>query len=219
MISLTHTNRQNFIRSLVLIFILLLIYSITPRSTQNTIDLPTFSPASIHLVTGLLANRDYAWNAEENRQNETGAWLLDPLLDHINKTVYNSDILLTYTNIKSFAILNRFAQQTWQQDILKSLSTRNNIDIRPIAQYKRSQECPYYFTYIIDQYYALPEIILFSHGRPEVHNPHIIQQWSWFIEQVQHDKYRQFFNASIGYLSSNCGIYVKRYIGSRPILD
>ncbi|CAF1198181.1 unnamed protein product [Adineta steineri] len=174
---------------------------------------------SIHLVTGLLVNHDHAWNSDDNRQDETGAWLLDPLLDNITKTVYDSDIFLTDENIMTNMILDRFAKQTWKEYILKSLSIRNDIDLRPIAQYKKSQECPYYITYIIDHYYDLPEIILFSHGRPQGHNPNIIKQWSWFIQQVQQDKQRHFFNSSIGYISSNCGSYVKRYTRSRPILD
>jgi hypothetical protein len=84
----------------------------------------------------------------------------------------------------SSLVLHRFAKQTWQQYILRHLFMRKDIDLRPIAQYKKSQECPYYLTYILDHYYDLPEIIVFSHGRPQAHNPNIIEQWSWFIDQV-----------------------------------
>jgi len=188
-------------------------------SLQNKIRLPTLTPPSIHLVTGLLVNHANAWNGNSTRPDETGLWLLDPLLDHINKTVYDSDIFLTDNELMSSSALNRFANRTWQQYILKDLSNRIDIDLRPIAQYKRSQECPYYITYILDHYHNLPEVVLFSHGRPQVHNPNIVKQRSWFIERVQHDTQRHFFKASIGFLSANCGIYVQRNIKSRPILD
>jgi hypothetical protein len=46
-------------------------------------------------VTGLLVNPDQAWNGDDGRKDENGAWLLDPLLDGINKTVYNSDIYIS----------------------------------------------------------------------------------------------------------------------------
>jgi hypothetical protein len=196
-----------------------MIYSITSWPTKNTINSPKLTPPSIHLVTGLLVNHHDAWNGGNTRKDEIGDWLLDPLLDRINKTVYDSDIFFTDDNIMSSEVLNLFARQTWQQYILKPLSLRTDIDLRPIAQYKKSQECPYYLTYILDHYYDLPEIVIFSHGRPQVHNPNIVKHWSWFIDQVQRDTQRRFFNASIGFLSSNCGIYVKRYIKSRPILD
>jgi len=185
-------------------------------SLQNRINIRTSSPLSIHMVTGLLVNHVYAWNGNHKRLDEVGVWLLDPLLDHINKTVCISDILLSEGEIP---ILKRFAQQTWQQYILKALSVRSDIDLRPIAQYKRSQECPYYITYILDHYHDLPEVVLFSHGRPQAHNPHIVKHWSWFIDQVQNDTQHRFFNASTGFLSVNCLIYVQRHLNSRPILD
>jgi len=174
---------------------------------------------SIHLVTGLLVNSNHAWNGNHNRSDETGLWLLDSSLKNINKTVYNSDIFLTNDPMKYSSVLNRFSTQTWQEYILKHLSNRHDIELRPIAQYKKSQECPYYLTYILDHYYNLPEIIIFSHGRPHVHNPNIIKHWSWFIKNVKQDTKRHFFNASIGFLSTNCGIYVTRLRKSRPILD
>jgi hypothetical protein len=188
-------------------------------SLQNKIRSPTLTPPSIHLVTGLLVNHADAWNGNSNRADETGLWLLDPLLDHINKTVYDSDIFLTDDEVMSSSALNRFANQTWQQYILKDLSNRSDIDLRPIAQYKKSQECPYYITYILDHYHNLPEVVLFSHGRPQAHNSNMIKHWSWFIDRVQQDTQRHFFNASVGFLSANCGVYVQRYIKSRPILD
>ncbi|CAF1124607.1 unnamed protein product [Adineta ricciae] len=193
------------------------------KPSKNRIGLSTTSssptPSSIHLVTGLLVNSEHAWNKNDDRKNESGSWLLNPFFDRLNKTVYISDVLITEKNIVSSVILNRYGTQTWQNYLLKSLSNRDDIDLRPLAQYKKSQECPYYLTYIIDHYYNLPEIILFSHGRPQVHNPHILKHWSWFIDRVQQDIDHHFFNASVGFLSSNCGIYVKRFVRSRPILD
>jgi len=196
-----------------------MINSIIRWATQERTNSLRLLAPSIHLVTGLLVNPSHAWNGHRNRKNETGLWLLDPLLNMINKTVYNSDILLTDDDIMSSSALDRFEKQTWQEYILQSLLNRSDIDLRPIAQYKKSQECPYYLTYILDHYYDLPEIIIFAHGRPEVHNPNILEHWSWFIEKVQQDTERHFFNASIGFLSVNCGIYVARPIKSRPILD
>lgn len=174
---------------------------------------------SIHLVTGLLVNHNHAWNSGGSRPNEDGIWLLDPLLDGINKTVYDSDLFLTDAEAMSSATLNRFSNKTWQEFVLKALTNRDDIDLRPIAQYKKSQECPYYLTYIIDHYRDLPDIVLFSHGRPQAHNPHILEHWSWFIKKVQQDTHGRFFNASVGFLHANCGIYVQRYLRSRPILD
>ena len=174
---------------------------------------------SIHLVTGLLVNHNQAWNGGGSRPDETGLWLLDPLLYGINKTVYDSDLFLTDDEVMSSAALNRFSNKTWQEFVLKALMNRDDIDLRPIAQYKKSQECPYYLTYIIDHYRDLPEIVLFSHGRPQGHNPHILEHWSWFIKKVQQDTYGRFFNASVGFLHANCGIYVQRSVKSRPILD
>jgi hypothetical protein len=174
---------------------------------------------SIHLVTGLLVHGKEGWNGNQGREDEIGVWLLDPLLDKIHKTVYNSDIYLTSDFFESSPVLNLFANQTWQQYTLPWFLNRSDIDLRPIAQYKRSQECSYYLTYIIDNYDHLPEIILFSHGRPQAHNPNILKHWSWFIDQVRKDTERKFFNSSIGFLSANCGIYVSRSIKSRAILD
>jgi len=203
--------------SVLLIFVLFMVNPPIRWSRQIRFNPQRLMVPSVHLVTGLLVNPSYAWN--QNRQGEAGLWLLNPLLDSINKTVYNSDIFLTDDELNLSSALDRFAKQRWQEYILKSLSNRTDIDLRPIAQYKRSQECPYYLTYILDHYHDLPEIILFSHGRPEAHNPNILEHWSWFIEQVQQDTKRHFFNASIGFLSANCGIYVARYTKGRPILD
>ena len=203
----------------ILLVLLWFMYRSTTSISYNQTMAQTYVLPSVHLVTGLLVNHKHAWNAEDSRLDEVGLWLLDPLLDNINKTVYDSDIFLTDDEIMSSEALDRFAINTWQEVILKALTNRNDIDLRPIAQYKKSQECPYYLTYIIDHYHDLPEIILFSHGRPQVHNPHILQHWSWFIEKVRQDTNRRFFNASVGFLHANCGIYVQRRTKSRPILD
>jgi hypothetical protein len=220
MIFSLRTGKQCIMTIVLLVCVLLMCYSTTITfSSPNRINTRTSPPISIHLVTGLLVNHDHAWNADDNRVDEGGVWLLNPLLDRLNKTVYISDIFLAEDEIQTSLALNRFAKQTWQQYILKALSIRSDIDIRPIAQYKKSQECPYYITYILDHYHDLPEVVLFSHGRPQVHNPNIVEHWSWFIDQVQYDTQHRFFNASVGFLSANCGLYVQRYVKSRPILD
>jgi hypothetical protein len=181
--------------------------------------LRSYDRARMQLVTGLLVNAKFAWNGDNKRPAEIGSWLLDPLLASISKTVYSSDLFWSNQEYLSSDVLNRFANKTWQQYLLNELAHRPDIDLRPIAQYKRSQECPYYLTYIIDHYHALPDIIFFSHGRPSSHNRNILEHWSWFIERVQHDPFEQFFNASTGFLHANCGIYVQRSVRSRPILD
>ena len=203
----------------IFLFVLFMIKSSIIGRLKERINTLTIVAPSIHLVTGLLVNGNDGWNGKNNRENESGFWLLDPLLKRINKTVYNSDIYLTIDDVMSSSALDRFSNKTWQEYIVKSLLNRNDIDLRPIAQYKRSQECPYYLTYIIDNYDHLPEILLFSHGRPQAHNPNIVKHWSWFIDQVYKDTKRTFFNSSIGFLSANCGVYVERSIKSRPILD
>jgi hypothetical protein len=91
--------------------------------------------------------------------------------------------------------------------------------LRPIAQYKKSQECPFYLTYILDHYNDLTEIIIFSHGRPQVHHANIVKHWPWFIQRVEQDTNRYFFNVSLGFWSANCGTYVARYPKRCPILD
>lgn len=207
------------LRTLVLFVVVLAVYSIAIWTPSDVSESPPFAPPTVHLVTGLLVDGGQGWNAETNRSNETGVWLTDASLHGMNKTVYSSDILLTTASVTSSAALHRFVNRTWQESVLQSLSDRADIDIRPIAQHRRSQECPYYLTYIIDHYDHLPEIVLFSHGRPHAHNAHIVQHWSWFIEQVRHDRHRRFFNASIGFLSVNCGFYLRHSIRSRPILD
>jgi hypothetical protein len=203
------------------IFLLFLWYMSRPtnlivETRRNVIlpDLPT-----MHLVTGLLFNRKHAWNAGENRASEEGMWLLSPLLNGINKTVYDSDVFLTDDEVMSSVALDRFSEKTWQEFILKALTNRSDIDLRPIAQHKKSQECPYYLTYIIDHYRNLPDIILFTHGHPQTHNPNILEHWSWFVRKVQQDTHGRFFDASVGFLHANCGIYVQRHTKSRPILD
>ncbi|CAF4838310.1 unnamed protein product, partial [Rotaria sp. Silwood2] len=69
-----------------------MIYSNTNWYIQNQINSERFSSPSIHLVTAILVNHHHAWNADNDRKDETGLWMLDPLVDNINKTVYVSDM-------------------------------------------------------------------------------------------------------------------------------
>ncbi len=94
--SLSRLNRQCTATGMVLLFLLFIIYSTsTTLFTQKMNNLRRYTTPSIHLVTGLLVNPDQAWNGDDGRKDENGAWLLDPLLDGINKTVYNSDIYIS----------------------------------------------------------------------------------------------------------------------------
>jgi hypothetical protein len=89
-----------------------------------------------------------------------------------------------------------------------SLVSINPIHFHSIAQHKKSQECPYYLSFILEHYHSLPEWTAFTHGRPDSHNPNMFAQLEWLYTK---DNATDFLRTSnLTFIHLNCQIWVKR---------
>lgn len=162
---------------------------IATGSSNKALDFsdPADVTATYHLVTTILTRKESSWKAAEAFSYN---WLASPKLEGISKTVYSADeylpaaatgghiklkssgsrSLATTSAIRADAVLTPWLSRF--EGVLNL--TEHNIQVLPLVNPRRAQECPGILTFIIDNYHRLPNVTFFLHGHPFNHNVDIL---------------------------------------------
>jgi hypothetical protein len=161
------------------------IYKATTTTASN--DHKSSSPASsprYEMVVTLLHSSTESW---KNGQSEKGSFLLTPEVESIPVTICSPDDLISskvYNTGLDTPYFRPEADEVWGKTFLKS-NRSGSVTILPIINGKRGQEVPGYVTYILHNYDALPDVVIFLHASPIGHAKnilhsirHVIDHWT-----------------------------------------
>lgn len=144
------------------------------------------------------------------RKTESGIWIVQDELAKIPKTIYHLDYYHKHIHNLNFNRKNAQDRNYSRYHSLYSkyfsshLLSTPNLNIIPLVNPAHAQECGYYLQYIVENYDQLPNFTIFLHGNPQDHNPHLVEQLVWLVNE-SHETLRQ-----SEFLHLNCQEYVHR---------
>lgn len=176
-------------------------------NVKATNKAPTSSTTttSFEIVVTILHDRR---QSKKRLLTETGDWLLSPEIQTVPVTICTPDRLVHPEQVVQFGRRTIHFDPTRAFDALVNASNRQTksggrqVTFLPIVNGYMASEVPGYLSYILQNWNALPDVVIFLHSIPQIHNPNLLSHLRHVMDH--------WTPAQIGFLHINDHIMVCR---------